>query len=49
MPADLRNALVMLDTDALRSTVGDDLTKGQIEAVLKRRDRVLELCRGPAS
>ncbi len=44
MPADLRNALLMLDTDSLQSTVGDYLTKGQIEAVLKRRDRVLELC-----
>jgi hypothetical protein len=49
MPADLQNALVMLDTDALHSTVGDYLTKGQIEAVLKRRDRVLELCRGSSS
>ena len=44
MPADLRNALMMLDADELRSTLGDYLTEDQIDAVLKRRDRVLEVC-----
>ena len=46
MPADLRNALMMLDAGELRSNVGDYLTEEQIDAVLKRRDRVLELCGG---
>jgi hypothetical protein len=44
MPADLRNALMMLDAGELRSNLGGYLTEGQIDAVLKRRDRVLELC-----
>ena len=44
MPADLRNALMMLDAAELRSEVGDYLSEEQIDAVLKRRDRVLELC-----
>jgi len=44
VPPDLRNALIMLDMETLRATVGDYLTTGQIEALLKRRDVVLELC-----
>jgi hypothetical protein len=44
VPAEGRVALV--DQDA---TLGDYLNAAQIEAVLKRRDRVLELCREPVS
>ncbi len=35
---------MMLDADELGSTLGDYLTEDQIDAVLKRRDRVLEVC-----
>jgi hypothetical protein len=44
IPADLRSHLMMLSAEELQSNLGDYLTEGQIDAVLKRRDRVLELC-----
>jgi hypothetical protein len=44
IPADLRVYLMMLTADELQSRLGDYLNPAQIEAVLKRRDRVLELC-----
>jgi hypothetical protein len=44
IPADLRVYLMMLNAEELRSALGDNLTEGQIDAMLKRRDRVLELC-----
>jgi hypothetical protein len=44
IPADLRVYLMMLNAEELRSAVGDLLNDAQIDAILKRRDRVLELC-----
>jgi hypothetical protein len=35
---------MMLTADELQSRLGDYLNPAQIDAVLKRRDRVLELC-----
>ena len=46
IPADLRIYLMMLSTEELQSTLGDYLTGSQIDAILKRRDRLLEICGG---
>jgi len=44
IPAEYRNALMMLDQDELGSALGEYVSEGQIDAVLKRRDRILEIC-----
>jgi hypothetical protein len=44
MPADLRTQLMTLSRDKLETSLGDYLSDTQIDAMLKRRDRVLELC-----
>jgi hypothetical protein len=49
IPADLRVYLMMLNAEELQSTLGDYLNDAQIEALLQRRDRVLELCSASAS
>ncbi len=47
LPADLRIYLMELSADGLKDELGEYLTGPQIEAVLQRRDRVLEVCRTP--
>jgi hypothetical protein len=47
IPADLRIYLSMLNAEELQSDLGDSLTAAQIDAILKRRDRILELCGEP--
>ena len=44
LPADLRIYLMELNAEELQDDLGDYLTGPQIDAVLQRRDRVLELC-----
>jgi hypothetical protein len=46
IPADLQDYLRMLNADRLREKLGDSLDDAQIDAILKRRDRVLGVC-GP--
>jgi hypothetical protein len=46
IPADLQVHLRMLNAGDLPEKLGDSLDDAQIDAILKRRDRVLELC-GP--
>ncbi len=44
LPADLRIYLMELNADELKDDLGEYLNSAQIDAVLQRRDRVLELC-----
>ena len=44
MPADLRIYLMELNAEDLQEDLGELLNPAQIDAVLTRRDRVLELC-----
>jgi len=44
MPADLRIYLMELNVEELQEDLGELLNPAQIDAVLQRRDRVLELC-----
>jgi hypothetical protein len=44
MPADLHVYLGMLSAESLEDDLGDLINAAQIEAILKRRDRVMELC-----
>jgi hypothetical protein len=44
LPANLRAQVSMLDAKTLESDLGEHLNAAQIDAVLKRRDRVLEYC-----
>lgn len=44
IPADLRIYLMELNTEDLEDDLGDYLNTAQIDAILKRRDKVLELC-----
>jgi hypothetical protein len=43
LPADLRAGLASLTRDNVRAATGDLLSHAQINAVLKRRDRILQL------
>jgi hypothetical protein len=47
LPADLRIYLMELSADGLKDDLGGYLTGPQIDAILQRRDRVLELCGAP--
>jgi hypothetical protein len=44
LPADLRIYLMELSADNLKDDLGNYLNSAQIDAILKRRDEVLELC-----
>jgi len=45
MPPDLVLGLQTLDRDELRTSLGNDLSLAQIDALLERRDRLLVACR----
>ena len=44
MPPDLVSGLIMLEREELRANLGDYLSREQIDAMLQRRDRILESC-----
>jgi hypothetical protein len=44
LPADLRIYLMELDAEGLQEDLGAYIDPAQIDAILKRRDRVMELC-----